>query len=161
LQIKWDYRKKQKKMWAECLENVGPSTSHNPLGLYGMLQGLLYFTLLYFTLRNSDRLWSIGQSSWLQIQRPSFDFRCYQIFWEVGLKRGPLSLMTTSEELLERKSSGSGLELREYGRMDPSRCPRDILYPQKLALTSPASGGRSVGIVIWQTQVTEFSYLNS
>jgi hypothetical protein len=25
-------------------------------------------------------LWSSGQSSWLQIQRPGFDFRCYQIF---------------------------------------------------------------------------------
>jgi hypothetical protein len=28
----------------------------------------------------------------------------------VGLKRGPLSLVTTTEELLGRKSSGSGLE---------------------------------------------------
>jgi hypothetical protein len=31
------------------------------------------------------------------------------------------------------------------------------LYPQKLALTSPTSGGRSIGIVRSQTQVTEFS----
>jgi hypothetical protein len=29
--------------------------------------------------------------------------------------------MSTNEELLERKSSGSGIESREYGRMDPSR----------------------------------------
>jgi hypothetical protein len=28
----------------------------------------------------------------------------------VGQERGPLSLMSTTEELLERKSSGSGLE---------------------------------------------------
>jgi hypothetical protein len=28
----------------------------------------------------------------------------------VGLERGPLILVSTSEELLERKSSGSGLE---------------------------------------------------
>jgi hypothetical protein len=28
----------------------------------------------------------------------------------VGLERGPLSLVNTTEELLERKSSGSGLE---------------------------------------------------
>jgi hypothetical protein len=28
----------------------------------------------------------------------------------VGLERGPLSLVSTTEELLERKSSGSGLE---------------------------------------------------
>jgi hypothetical protein len=34
----------------------------------------------------------------------------------VGLEQGPLSLVSTIEELLERKSSGSGLEIREYGR---------------------------------------------
>jgi hypothetical protein len=34
----------------------------------------------------------------------------------VGLERGPLSLVSTIEELLGRKSSGSGLEIREYGR---------------------------------------------
>jgi hypothetical protein len=39
----------------------------------------------------------------------------------VGLERGPLSLVTTIEELLERKSSGPGLESLEYGRRDPSR----------------------------------------
>jgi hypothetical protein len=38
----------------------------------------------------------------------------------VGPERGPLSLVSTTEELLERKSSGSGLEIREYGRRDPS-----------------------------------------
>jgi len=30
------------------------------------------------------------------------------------------------------------------------------LYPQKLALTSPTGGGRSVGIVRVQTKATEF-----
>jgi hypothetical protein len=39
----------------------------------------------------------------------------------MGLERGPLSLVSTLEELLERKSSGSGLEIREYSRRDPSR----------------------------------------
>jgi hypothetical protein len=38
----------------------------------------------------------------------------------VGLERGPLSLVSTIEELLGRKRSGSGLESREYGRRDPS-----------------------------------------
>jgi hypothetical protein len=72
----------------------------------------------------------------------------YQIFWEVvGLERGPLSLVSTIEALLGRKSSDCGVESREYGRRDPSRWPRGTLYPQKLALTSPTSGGRSVGIV--------------
>ena len=32
------------------------------------------------------------------------------------------------------------------------------LYPQKLALTSPTGGGRSVGIVRSQTKATEFSF---
>jgi hypothetical protein len=76
----------------------------------------------------------------------------------MGLKRGPLSLVSTTEELLERKSSGSGLENREYGRKDPSRWPRCNLYPQKLTLTLPASGGRSVGIGRSRTQATEFSF---
>jgi hypothetical protein len=49
-------------------------------------------------------------------------FPCYQIFREiVGLERGPLSLVTTIEEVLERKSSSSGVESREYGRREPSR----------------------------------------
>jgi hypothetical protein len=34
----------------------------------------------------------------------------------VGLERGSLSLVSTVEELLGRKSSGSGLEIRDYGR---------------------------------------------
>jgi hypothetical protein len=55
-----------------------------------------------------------------------------------------MSLVSTTEELLERKSSGSRLENREYGSRVPSRWPRDTLYPQKLALTSSTSGGRSV-----------------
>jgi hypothetical protein len=51
-----------------------------------------------------------------------FDSRCYQIFWEVvGLVRGPLSLMSTTEELLGRYVRGSGLENQEYGHRDPSR----------------------------------------
>jgi hypothetical protein len=48
---------------------------------------------------------------------PGFDSRRYQVFLEVvGLKRGPLSLVNTIAELLERKSNGSGLENRNDGR---------------------------------------------
>jgi hypothetical protein len=66
-------------------------------------------------------------------------------FWEVvGLERGPLSLVITIEELLERNSTGSGLENREYCRVDPLRWPRDTLYPQKLA-TNFADKRRSLG----------------
>jgi hypothetical protein len=37
------------------------------------------------------------------------------------------------------------------------RWPRDTLYQLKLALTSPAGCGRSVGIVRLRTKTTEFS----
>jgi hypothetical protein len=105
---------------------------------------------------NSDLEWVFFQryickGSWLQIHRSRFDSRRCQIIWElVDLERGPLSLVTTIAELLERKSCGSGLESREYCRRDPSR------WLQKLALTSPASGCRSVGIVRSRTKATEF-----
>jgi hypothetical protein len=100
-------------------------------------------------------LWSSCQSSCLQIQRSGFNSQRYQVFWEVvGLERGPLSLVSTIEELLGRNSSGSGLEYREYGRRDLS--PHGILYPQKSALTSPTSGDCSVSIVHSQTKATFF-----
>jgi hypothetical protein len=38
-----------------------------------------------------------------------------------GQEQGPLSLASTTEELLGRKSRGSSLEIREYGLRDPSR----------------------------------------
>jgi hypothetical protein len=90
-------------------------------------------------------------------KRSGLDSRLCQIFWEVvGLERGPLSLVSIIEELLERKSSGYDLEIWEYGRRDSSRWPRGTFYPQKLTLTWPTSGGRSVGIVHSRTQATEW-----
>jgi hypothetical protein len=43
------------------------------------------------------------------------------------------------------------------------RCADHVtpLYPQKLALTSPTGGGRSVGIVRSRTKATEFFYINN
>ena len=40
------------------------------------------------------------------------------------------------------------------------RCADHVtpLYPQKLALTSPTGGGRSVGIVLSLTKATEFKF---
>jgi hypothetical protein len=100
-------------------------------------------------------LWSIGQSSWLQIQRSGFYSWPYQIFWKVvGLERGPLSFMSTIEELLGRNSNNSGLQSREYDHGYPSRWPRGILYPQKVVLTSPTSCGRSFDIVLSRTLAT-------
>jgi hypothetical protein len=100
--------------------------------------------------------WSSGQSSWLQIQTSEFDFRRYQIFSEVGLERGPFSLVSPIEKLLGRKSRGFGLGNREYGRRDPSHWQRGTLYPQKLVLTSPTSGCLWNGIVRSRTQAMEY-----
>jgi hypothetical protein len=71
----------------------------------------------------------------------------------MALERGPICFVSTDEEIIERRSSNSGLESRKYGRRDPSRWPRDTVYLQKLALTSPTRGGRSVGIVRSRTEV--------
>jgi hypothetical protein len=56
----------------------------------------------------------------------------------VGLERGPLSLVSTTEKLLGRNSSGSGLEIREYWRRDSSH---------------------SVGTVRLRTEATEFCFV--
>jgi hypothetical protein len=66
--------------------------------------------------------------------------------------------MLTFNKLLYNKKPG--LESREYGRRDPSRWSCGTFYPQKLALTSPTSGGRSVSIVRSRIQATEFSFYN-
>jgi hypothetical protein len=72
-----------------------------------------------------------------------FDSFCYQIFWEVvALERGPLSLVSTIEELLGRNSSGSSLENRDYSHGDPLRWPEvdtnfmPGLRPRSLVLVS-------------------------
>jgi hypothetical protein len=57
------------------------------------------------------------------------------------LEQGQLSLVSTTEELLGRKSNGSGLQNQEYSRRDP--------------LTSLTSGGHLVGIVRLWTKATE------
>jgi hypothetical protein len=58
---------------------------------------------------------------------PGFgSWRC-QIFWEVvGLEQGPLSLVSTIEELLGRKSSGSSLETE---KMAVGICDTDHVAP--------------------------------
>jgi hypothetical protein len=72
----------------------------------------------------------------------------------VGLERGPLSLVSITEELLKWKSSGSEINVPGV----PLRWPRDTLYRQKLALTSQTSGGCSIGIVRMRAKATEFSF---
>jgi hypothetical protein len=76
---------------------------------------------------------------------PKFDSWHYQIFWEVlGLEWGSLNLVSTTEELLRRNTSGSSLEIWEYGCEDPLRWPHNTLCLQKLALALRTNGGHSV-----------------
>jgi hypothetical protein len=72
----------------------------------------------------------------------------YQILWEVvGLERGPLSLVSITEELLDRKVAATvkKSEITAVG----IHCVDNTtpLYLQNLAPTSPTSSSHSVGIV--------------
>jgi hypothetical protein len=71
---------------------------------------------------------------------------------------GPFIFVSTTEELLGRKSSSSGLENRDYGRRDPPRWPYDTPLSAKFALALSTRGGRSVGIVRSRTKATELLY---
>jgi hypothetical protein len=78
-----------------------------------------------------------------------FDSQHYQMFWEiVSPQQGSLSLASTTEELLSRKYSSSGLDNRKYGRKDPLYRPRNTLFAQKVTLTSPKSGAIIIIIII-------------
>jgi hypothetical protein len=75
----------------------------------------------------------------------------------VGLERDPLSLVSTTEELLDRKvaapvqkTENTALGIRHADHVAPSI--------RKLVITSPTSGGRSVGIVRSRTQTMEFCF---
>ena len=59
---------------------------------------------------------------------------------------------------MNKKVAAPGLENRRLTAVG-TRCADHVtpLYPQKLALTSPTGGGRSVGIVRSRTKATEFS----
>jgi hypothetical protein len=121
------------------------------------LQWKLLNALLYTT-RNIKKQCMISVVQWSEFLATDPEVRArflrrYQIFWEVaGLELSPISLVSTIEELLGRKSSGSGLENREYGHSGSAA------LPPRLALTSPTSG-RSVGIVRSLIQARELFVL--
>jgi hypothetical protein len=74
----------------------------------------------------------------------------------MGLDRGALSLVGTAEELLGRKSSGSGLEIDNTAVGIRCVYHATLSIRKMLALTSSTSGSCSVGIVHSQTHATEF-----
>jgi hypothetical protein len=66
--------------------------------------------LFSYVLYVCQPLWSSGQSSWLQIQRPRVRFPALpDLLRNSGSGTGPLSLVSITEELFEWKSSGSGV----------------------------------------------------
>jgi hypothetical protein len=101
---------------------------------------------------------SSGQRSWLQIRRPGFDSLYYQKKKVVGLERGPLILVSTTEELLDRKVAAPvwKSENTAVGNSHADHVAPSI--HKKLAITALTSGGRSVGIVLSRTQTMEFSF---
>jgi hypothetical protein len=71
--------------------------------MYSLLLSLgLFFNFLILYTIGRPPLWSSGQSSWLQILSPGFDSRHYQKK-VVGLERGPLSLVSTTDSYLIEK----------------------------------------------------------
>jgi hypothetical protein len=76
----------------------------------------------------------------------------------VGLERGPLSLTSITEELLEWKGSGSGSRKSRLTAVGIRCADQATPSSQKLVLTSPIGDGRSVGIVRLQTKATEFRF---
>jgi hypothetical protein len=79
----------------------------------------------------------------------------------VGLERGPLSLVSTTEQLLDRKvtapvykTENTAVGIRHTDHVAPS-------IRKKLAITSLTSVSRSVGIVRSWTQTMEFSLVRN
>jgi hypothetical protein len=60
---------------------------------------------------------------------------------------GPLSLVSTTEELSGRKSSGSGLENRDFGSGRLCDTPKKV------------GSGPLVGIIRWRTKATKLMLL--
>jgi hypothetical protein len=75
-----------------------------------------------------------------------FDSWHYQIFWVVGLELGPHKLVGTIEELLGRKSIGSGLITKN--RAVWIRCAHHAHPVSPIVVTNFADKQRSLGLCI-------------
>jgi hypothetical protein len=62
------------------------------------------------------------------------------------MERGPLSLISTTEEVFERKSSGSGLKCREYGRKGSVTLTKWHTLSAKVGTDNFADKRRSFGL---------------
>ena len=118
---------------------------------------LLYTAIISLSTINGPPLWSSGQSFWLQIQRSRVRFPALPDFLSSsGSGTGSAQPREVNwGATWIKKSSGSGPEQRLTAV--GIRCADHVtpLYPQKLALTSPTGGGRSIGIVRSRTKATE------
>jgi hypothetical protein len=76
----------------------------------------------------------------------------------MGLERGPLSLVSTTEELLDRKVAAPVYKTENMAVGTVTLTTWHTLSANKLAYTSPTSGGRSVSIVRSRTQTMEFFF---
>jgi hypothetical protein len=90
---------------------------------------------------------------------PGFDSQSYQIFWEVwnGVHSASWGQLRS---YLNEKVAAPVQKTEINGRGNSLRWPRNTLYLQKLALTSPTSGGRLFNIVRLRTKATEFSFIS-
>jgi hypothetical protein len=73
----------------------------------------------------------------------------------MGLQRGPLSPVSATEELRERKAANLVYETEITAAGIPCADHATLLYSQKLALTSPTSMAFSFGIVRSRTEATK------
>jgi hypothetical protein len=97
-------------------------------------------------------LWSIGQSSWLQIQRSRVQLPALSDFLRgSGSGKGFTQPREDNWGAVSRNWLLRSRKARLTARGDSLRWPRDTLYPQSLTLTSPTSCGRSGGIVRLRT----------
>jgi hypothetical protein len=112
-------------LWADCLESVGASTSHNPMGLHGLLQGQLYF-FFFFTI-------SAISSSFPQNPLPYFTARSKS-------NRSP-HLTHRISRYSGYNSGGSGFEYCYANRLDW----RSSLFP-----SAPEGQCRDKSLRMWR-----------